>query len=50
MYNLIKYSDNYYKTSGTSWKYCRDVPAVNDDTKVLILLKLMLLLITLILK
>ena len=31
MYNLIKYSDNYYKTSGTSWKYCRDVPAVNDD-------------------
>ena len=31
MYNLIKYSDNYYKTSGISWKYCRDVPAVNDD-------------------
>ena len=29
MYNLIEYSDNYSKTSGILWKYCRDVAAVN---------------------
>ena len=26
MYNLIEYNDHYSKTSGTSWKYCRDYP------------------------
>ena len=26
MYNLIKYSDNYAKASGTLWQYCRDEP------------------------
>ena len=28
MYNLIEYSDNYSKTSGILWQYCRDVPAL----------------------
>ena len=26
MYNLIEYSDNYAKTSGSLWQYCRDEP------------------------
>ena len=30
MYNLIKYSDNYSKTSGSLWQYCKDIPAVNN--------------------
>ena len=29
MYNLIQYSDNYSKTSGTLWQYHRDDP--NDN-------------------
>ena len=29
MYNLIEYSDNYLKTSGSLWQYCKDIPAVN---------------------
>ena len=24
MYNLTEYSDNYLKTSGSFWRYCRD--------------------------
>ena len=37
MYNLIEYSDNYSKTSGTLWQYCRDKPnlaanAITDFT------------------
>ena len=28
MYNLIEYSDNYSKTSGTLWQYCKDIPVV----------------------
>ena len=31
IYNLIKDSDNYSKTSGCLWQYCRDRWAVNDD-------------------
>ena len=31
MYNLIEYSDNYSKTSGILWQYCRDVPAVDAN-------------------
>ena len=34
MYNVIEYSDNYSKTSGILWKYCRDVPAANDDDEI----------------
>ena len=29
MYNLIEYSDNYAKTSGSLWQYYRDEPT--DD-------------------
>ena len=31
MYNLIKYSDNYSKTSGRLWKYCKDIAAVDNN-------------------
>ena len=31
MYNLIEYSDNYSKPSGSLWQYCKDTPAVDDD-------------------
>ena len=27
MYNLIEYSDNYAKTTGSLWQYCKDIPA-----------------------
>ena len=30
MYNLIKYSNNYSKTSGSLWQYSRDEPVLND--------------------
>ena len=31
MNNLIEYSDNYSKTSGSLWQYCKEIPAVNDN-------------------
>ena len=31
MYDLIEYSDNYSKTSGILWQYCRDVLAGDND-------------------
>ena len=34
MYNLIEYSDNYSKTSGSLWQCCKDIPAVNNDESV----------------
>ena len=36
MYNLIEYSDNYSKTCGSLWQYCKDIPAVNDDSDIVI--------------
>ena len=30
MYNLMKYSNNYSKTSGSLWQYWKDIPAVNN--------------------
>ena len=30
MYNLIEYSDNYSKTSGSLWQYNREEPALTD--------------------
>ena len=30
-YKLIDYSDNYSKTSGVLWEYCRDEPAVDAN-------------------
>ena len=29
MYNLVEYSNNYSKTSGSLWQYCRDDPNNN---------------------
>ena len=31
MYNLIEYSDNYSKTSGSLWQYCKEILSVNDN-------------------
>ena len=33
-YNIIEYSDNYSKTSGSLWQYCKDIPAVNNDDNI----------------
>ena len=35
MYNLIEYSENYSKTSGSLWQYCKEVPAVNNDGNII---------------
>ena len=35
MYNLIEYSDNYSKTCGSLWQYCKDIPAVDDNDDVI---------------
>ena len=29
MYNSIEHGDNYLKTSGIFWQFCRDEPAIN---------------------
>ena len=34
MYNLVEYSDNYSKTSGSLWQYRKKIPAVNDDGNI----------------
>ena len=34
MYNLLEYSDNYSKTSGSLWQYCKDIPAVDNDNTI----------------
>ena len=34
MYNLIEYSDNYAKTTGSLWKYCKDIPALNPNDEI----------------
>ena len=31
MYNLIEYSDNYAKSTGSLWQYCKDMPARNAN-------------------
>ena len=35
MCNLIEYSDNYAKTTGRLWQYCKDIPARNNIMKLL---------------
>ena len=34
MYNLIEYSDNYAKTTGSLWQYCKDIQARNDNNEI----------------
>ena len=36
MYNLIEYSDNYAKTTGSLWQYCKDIPAQNDNDEIIV--------------
>ena len=36
MYNLIEYSDNYAKTTGRLWQYCKDIPARNNDNEIVV--------------
>ena len=35
MYNLIEYSDNYAKTTGNLWQYCKDIPALNVNDEII---------------
>ena len=35
MYNLIEYSDNYAKTTGSLWQYCKDIPARDNNNNVI---------------
>ena len=35
IYNLIEYSDNYSKTSGSLWQYCKEIPAVNNGGTII---------------
>ena len=37
MYNLIEYSDNYAKTTGNSWQYCKDISARNNANNAIII-------------
>ena len=34
MYNLIGYSDNYAKTTGSLWQYCKDIPVRNNNNEI----------------
>ena len=34
MYNLIEYSDNYSKISGSLWKYTKDIPTVDNNNAI----------------
>ena len=34
MYNLIEYSDNYSKSSGSLWHYYKDIQAVNSNGNI----------------
>ena len=36
MYNLIECSDNYAKTTGSLWQYCKDIPARNANDDIVI--------------
>ena len=31
---MIEYGNNYSKTSGSLWKYCKEIPAVNNDGNI----------------
>ena len=34
MYNLIEYSNNYAKTTGSIWQYCKDIPARDNNNLI----------------
>ena len=33
-YNLLEYSPAYEKTSGSLWRYCKDIPAVDNNNAI----------------
>ena len=35
MYNLIEYSDNYSKASGSLWQYTKDIPVLNNNNAII---------------
>ena len=35
MYKVIEYSDNYPKTSGSLWQYCKEIPTVDDNGDII---------------
>ena len=35
LYNLMEYSDNYSKTSGILWQYCRAKPALDANGAII---------------
>ena len=35
MHNLIEHSNNYLKTSGSLWQYCKNEPFITDDGVVI---------------
>ena len=37
MYNLIEYSNNYAKITGSLWQYCKDIPARNNANNAIII-------------
>ena len=37
MYNLIEYSHNYAKTTGSLWQYCKDIPARNANNNNIVI-------------
>ena len=36
MHNLIEHSDNYAKTTGSLWQYCKDIPAQNVNDEIIV--------------
>ena len=34
MYNLIEYGNNYAKTTGSLWQYCKDIPARENNNLI----------------
>ena len=36
MYNLIEYSDNYAKATGSLWQCCKDIPARNANDEIIV--------------
>ena len=34
VYNLIEYSDNYAKITGSLWQYCKDIPARDNNNLI----------------
>ena len=35
MHDLMEYNNNYSKTSGSLWQYCKDIPAVDNNNAIL---------------